>query len=61
MLASLIDYQRWISEDLTEKLHTKLNNETELKYWDQDLLNNHFGENFLNIFSIFKFSYFFRG
>ena len=44
MLDFCIDYQRWINEDLTEKLHTKLNNETELKYWDRDLLNNHFGE-----------------
>lgn len=51
----IIDYQRWISEDLTEKLHTKLKNETELKYWDQDLLNNHFGENFLNINEFLNF------
>ena len=32
-----------------------MNNETELKYWDQDLLNNHFGENFLNINEFLNF------
>ena len=32
-----------------------MKNETELEYWDQDLLNNHFGENFLNINEFLNF------
>ena len=40
----IIDNKKWVKNKKTEKLIKELDENIKLKYWDQDLLNIHFGE-----------------
>ena len=45
----LINYKRWIDNDISGKLQDDFNKNPNLKYHDQDLLNNFFNEDFINL------------
>ena len=46
----LVDYKKWLKEEVSFHLLKELQNENnELMFWDQDLLNMHFDGNFLDL------------
>tara|TARA_B100000965_G_scaffold346850_1_gene318596 strand:- start:2721 stop:3647 length:927 start_codon:yes stop_codon:yes gene_type:complete len=44
-----IDFKKWRKQKITEKLISEFNKNPNLKYHDQDIMNNYFNNNFLNI------------
>ena len=46
----VIDYQKWLKQEIGEKLRNKLkNNKKNLKFWDQDILNMFFDGKYLEL------------
>ncbi len=45
-----IDYEKWTSQNITKMLLLEYEKNSNLKYHDQDLMNNYFKDNFLNIY-----------
>ncbi len=52
----LINCKSWVGENITRKLLSKYYEiEDEIVYWDQDVLNAFFNENFLDIAGVYNF------